>query len=192
MKNTFFLTSILITFIGFFSACISPTLTPAPTLPPSQTPPTTWLFTHPQQLYSLHFPIGWQQQVVVRDQGYYEVSFTSPAYRVSEGYPVLESGAEFLVIVKPLPAGMTCVEEYIVGNPLLNELAQNRTTLQVAGQPALQFDYSYEGVNALITFFIAQGNIFQVRYRYLDLATRPEFIQEYQELLASFSVNDLP
>lgn len=182
--------SLLISFL-LITACINQPVSASPTPCPSETPLSTWLFTHPQQLYTLRFPIGWQQQVVMRDQGYYEVAFTSPAYHVSEGFPVLESGAEFLIIVKPLPAGMTSAEEYISSNPLLNNLAQSRTTLQVAGLPAIQFDYSYEGVNAVMTFFVANGNIFQMRYRYVDLNARQEFINKYQDLLSSLEIGPL-
>jgi len=192
MNKNHILSAILLIVLFAISACSNTSMPATPTPQPSQTPLTTWLFTHPQQLYTLRFPIGWQQQVVVRDQDYYEVSFISPTYRVAEGYPVLESGVEFLVIVKPLPAGITSAEEYISANPLLNDLAQNRTTLEVAGYPAIQFDYSYEGVNAVMTLFITSGNLFQVRYRYVDLSARPEFMNEYQDLLASLEVNYLP
>jgi hypothetical protein len=182
------LSFLLIIFIG---ACSSLAFVPTLSLQPSETPLTTWLFTHPQHIYSLRFPVGWQQEVVVRGSGIEEVSFTSPKYHISSGYPILESGAEFLVLSKPLVDGITDAEQYFTANPLLNQLARNRTTLKVAGYPAIQYDYSYEGVEALMTIFIAHGKLFQVRYRYINSEARPEFMSEYQALLTSLIVYNI-
>ncbi len=183
--------ALLFLLIILLGACSSPTFVPTLSLQPSETPLTTRLFTHPQYIYSLRFPVGWQQEVVVRGPGIEEVSFTSPKYQISSGYPILESGAEFLVLSKPLVDGITDAEQYFTANPLINQLARNRASLEVAGYPAIQFDYSYEGVEALMTLFIANGKLFQVRYRYINSAARQEFMSEYQALLSSLIVYNI-
>jgi hypothetical protein len=179
------LAALLFFLIILIGACSSPTFVPMLSHQPSETPLTTWLFTHPQHIYSLRFPVGWRQEVVVRGPGISEVSFTSPKYQISSGYPILESGAEFLVLSKPLAVGIADAEQYFTTNPLINQLARNRTTLKVAGYPAIQYDFSYEGVEALMTIFIAHGKLFQVRYRYINSAARSEFMGEYKVLLTS-------
>ena len=128
---------------------------------------------------------------MVRDGVPMEVIFTSPDYRMSEGYPVLEQGAEFMIFRDPLPEGVTSVEEYLNSNDLLHELAQNLITTQVAGFPALQFDYSYEGVNAVMTIFVVNGELYNIRYRYVDQDSRGEYLDEYKELLESFIVQKI-
>ena len=172
-------------------ACTAAEILPTATVQPSETPLTTWQFTHPENLYTLNYPIGWSHEVMVRDGVTMEVIFTSPDYRMSEGYPVLEQGAEFMIFRDPLPEGVTSVEEYMNSNDLLNELAQNLTTMQVAGYPALQFNYSYEGVNAVSTIFIVNGELYNIRYRYVDQNSRGEYWDEYKTLLESFAISTL-
>lgn len=175
-------------FILLAGACTTVEVLPTATVQPSATPPTAWQFTHPENLYTLNYPIGWSHEVMVRDGVTMEVIFTSPDYQMSEGYPVLEQGAEFMIFRDPLPEGVTSVEEYLNSNDLLHELAQNLTTVQVAGYPALQFDYSYEGVNAVMTIFVVDGELYNIRYRYVDQEARGEHWNKYQLLLESFIV----
>lgn len=172
-------------------ACTAAQVLPTATPQPSETPLTSWQFVHPENLYSLNYPIGWSHEVMVRDGVTMEVIFTSPDYQMSEGYPVLEQGAEFMIFRDPLPEGVTSVEEYMNSNDLLNELAQNLTSLQVAGYPALQFDYSYEGVNAVMTIFVVNGELYNIRYRYIDQAVRGEYWDEYKELLEFFVMKNI-
>jgi hypothetical protein len=174
--------------ILLISACGSPVIAPTLTPQPSETPTVTHFFTHPLRLYALQFPAGWRQEMVVRGKGVEEVAFTSPDYHISDGYPILENGAEFLVLLKPLAEDTTDSEQYVNANPLLNQLARNRITIEVGGYPAIQFDYSYEGVEAVMTIFIAHGSLFQIRYRYINLAAKAEFLKEYQAMLASLIV----
>ncbi len=178
-------------FILLVGACTAVEVLPTATPQPSETPLTTWQFTHPENLYTLNYPIGWSHEVMARDGVTMEVIFTSPDYRMSEGYPVLEQGAEFMIFRDPLPEGVTSVEEYMNSNDLLNELAQNLTTIQVAGYPALQFDYSYEGVNAVMTIFIVNEELYNIRYRYVDQDSRGEYWDEYKTLLESFAMSTL-
>jgi hypothetical protein len=188
MKKTIVVLVILSIFLVITSGCSSAVIIPTSTAVPSATPPATWQFDHPQGIYSLRFPAGWRQEVVSRGKGFDEATFKTQDYRLSSGYPVLEDGAEFFIWVQPLPAGVQTAAEYIAANPLLDQIARNRLEVQVAGFPAIQCDYSYEGVEAALTFFAAQGRIFQVRYRYVDQVSRQEHLAEYQELLKSLVV----
>jgi hypothetical protein len=182
--------SLLICLMGM-SACSGATPVPTPTLVPSATAPATWTFDHPQRIYSLRFPAGWRQEVISHGKGYEEVYFKTSNYRVSEGYPVLEEGADFFIWVQLLPQGVTTASEYINAHPLLDQVARDRKQTSVAGYPAIQCDYSYEGVRAVLTFFAAHGKIFQVRYRFVDDASRPEYLQEYEDLLKSMVVYNI-
>lgn len=170
------------------SACSDATPVPTPTAIPSAIAPATWKFDHPQRIYSLHFPAGWRQEVISHGKGYEEVYFKTTDHRMSEGYPVLEAGADFFIWVQMLPQGVTTAGEYITANPLLDQVARERKETSVSGYPAIQCDYSYEGVRAVLTFFAAHGKIFQVRYRFVDDASRPEYLQEYEDLLRSMVV----
>ncbi len=172
-------------------ACTAAKISSTATPQPSETPLTAWQFIHPENLYTLNYPIGWSHEVMVRDGVTMEVNFTSPDYQMSEGYPVLEQGAEFMIFRDPLPEGVTSVEEYMNSNDLLNELAQNLTNTQVAGYPALQFDYSYEGVNAVMTIFVVDGELYNIRYRYVDQNFKGEYWDEYQTLVESFVMQNI-
>jgi len=191
MKVKSIIKSVLLLSLMVVSGCSSPAVAPAPTAIPSATVPATWTFNHPQRIYSLRFPAGWRQEVISRGKGYEEVYFKTVDYRVSEGYPVLEQGADFFIWVQMLPQGVTTADEYITANPLLNQVARDRKETSVAGYPAIQCDYSYEGVRAVLTFFAAHGKIFQVRYRIVDDASRPEYLQEYDYLLRSMVVYNI-
>jgi hypothetical protein len=46
-------------------------------------------------------------------------------------------------------------------------------------------------VRAVLTFFAAHGKIFQVRYRFVEAASRPEYLQEYEDLLRSMVVYNI-
>ena len=60
----------------------------------------------------------------------------------------------------------------------------------MAGYPALQFDYSNEGVNAAMTIFVVNGELYNIRYRYVDQTVRGEYWDEYQTSLEYFVVQD--
>ncbi len=49
----------------------------------------------------------------------------------------------------------------------------------------------YEGVRAVLTFFAAHGKIFQVRYRFVNDASRLEYLQEYEDMLQSMVVYNI-
>lgn len=163
---------------------------PTPLPQPSETTQTTSSFTHPRQFYSLQFPLGWHVEVIAHEGGDEEISFTSPDYQISSGYPILEKGAEFLIITKPIPENTTSVKDYFHSNSLIQDIAQNCVDLDVAGYPAIQFNYSYEGVAATMTLLIANSRLLQIRYRYVDPSAKSEFLNEYHNLLDSMTISN--
>lgn len=191
MRLTIYITIALLMCLFFISTCSSAAPISTPIVIPSATAPVTWKFDHPQRIYSLRFPAGWRQEVISHGKGYEEVYFKTTDYRVSDGYPVLEEGADFFIWVQMLPQGVTTASEYIAANPLLYQVARDRKETSVAGYPAIQCDYSYEGVRAVLTFFAAHGKIFQVRYRFVDNASRGEYLYEYEDLLRSMVVYNI-
>ena len=191
MKKAVHISVMMFTLLMAISACAGKAPAPTATDVPSATPLSTWVFNHPQRIYSLRFPAGWRQEVVSRGKGYDEVYFKTPEYRISSGYPVLEEGADFFIWVQPLQPGVSSAADYIQANPLLDQLARDRREVRVADYPAIQCDYSYEGVRAVLTFFAAHGKIFQVRYRFVDDASRPEYLEEYLAMLKSMVVYNI-
>lgn len=181
---------ILLLFCLFFFTfgCSAPAISPARETQPAATLEPNQTFTHPRGFYSLPYPAGWNLTVTDRAPADEEVSITSPNYQLAGGYPVLEKGAEFLITTKTLTHNFADAEDYYRADPLFNDIAREIAKMSIAGVPALQFRYSYEGVEAVMTAFIAHGRLFQMRYRFVNAAEKQQYMGEYQQLLSSFQI----
>lgn len=174
--------------------------TPVPTQSPTDSvpkPTTTaevidgWTrFTHPVVGYTMEYPISWTgglneiPEAIVQD--YQDFYIESPDYQISEGYPVLEKGAELFVRVEKTQ--YSTIDDIFNNDPLAPGIAFDKTTITVDGLEAIQYDYSYEGHRATITIFTKNGNFYTVKYRYVDNQSRQTNWNDYIKLLSSFKV----
>jgi hypothetical protein len=147
-------------------------------------------FTHPVVGYSMEYPASWTggldeiPEAIVQD--YQDFSIESPDHQVSEGYPVLEKGAEFLVRVEKTQ--YFSIVDIFNNDSLAQEIAFDKTTTKVDGLEAIQYDYSYEGHRATMTIFTKKGNYYTVRYRYVDNDSKQNNWVDYIRLLNSFKL----
>ncbi len=143
-------------------------------------------FTHPVVGYSMEYPASWTGRLneVFIVQDYQDFSIESPDHQISEGYPVLEKGAEFVVRVEKTQ--YSNVDDIFDNDPLAPEIAFDKTKVTVDGLEAIQYDYSYEGHRATMTIFTKNGNYYTVKYRYVDNDSRQNNWDDYGRLLTSF------
>lgn len=113
-------------------------------------------------------------------------SINSPDYKLSEGYPVLEQGANLSVTVSTARADN--LDDYIQSDVLLKQIGKDFKTITLNGLPALQYRFSYEAVIAMDTVIIKNGKSYVLRYRYADQASQTKYLEQYQHMLDTFVV----
>src|SRR3989339_244136 len=197
MKIVIYLFISLLVLIGFYF-CYQAFFSLAPNQPQStslnnagSTPTTasTQNFTHAVLGYTFRFPANWQEIVHPIPPGakqkYEDVSVRTLDYKISDGYPVMESGAEFWI--HAVETDKTNIDEQFNNeSPLVKQLAQNKISAIVDGQAAIQYNYSYEGTMATQTIFIKNGLFYTLRFRYPDETAKNSFWPDYLNFLASF------
>jgi hypothetical protein len=140
-------------------------------------------FTHPVVGYSMEYPVNWTgglneiPEAIVQD--YQDFSIESPDHQISEGYPVLEKGAEFFVRVEKTQ--YSTIDDIFNNDPLASEIAFDKTTTTVDGLEAIQYDFSYEGHRATMTIFTKNGNYYTVKYRYANNDSRQNNWDDYRK-----------
>lgn len=136
----------------------------------------------------MEYPASWTggldeiPEAIVQD--YQDFSIESPDHQISEGYPVLEKGAEFFVRVEKTQ--YSTIDDIFNNDPLASEIAFDKTTTTVDGLEAIQYDFSYEGHRATMTIFTKNGNYYTVKYRYANNDSRQNNWDDYRKLLTSF------
>ncbi len=147
-------------------------------------------FTHPVVGYSIEYPADWTgglkeiPEDIVQD--YQDFSIESPDHQISEGFPLLEQGAEFLIRVEK--TRYSTIDDIFEEDPLAPEIAFDKMTTTVDGIEAIQYDTSYEGHRATTTIFTKNGDYYAVKYRYVDDDSRGNNWDDYRRLLSSFKV----
>lgn len=174
----------------------SPTASPSPTDSVPNPTATSELingwtkFTHPVVGYEMEYPANWTGGLndipEAIEQDYQDFYIESPNHQISEGYPVLESGAEFFIRVEKTQYLTT--EEIFNNDPLAPEIAFDKIATTVDGLEAIQYDYSYEGHRATMTIFTKNDNYYIVKYRYVDNQSRQTNWDDYIKLLSSFKI----
>lgn len=106
---------------------------------------------------------------------------TSPDYRMSEGYPLLEKGSE--ITIKLCKTEGTSVKESFSKNPLKTAVAKNVNEISLGTIPAIQYDYSYEGTVATDTILIHDGYEYSVRVRYPSETDKQTYWDIYSVIL---------
>lgn len=99
----------------------------------------------------------------------------------------LENSATISVVVN-LSDYKNIDQEY--KNSLSNQIGQKQTTMQVAGERALQYDYDYQDIVATETILIKNGKKYTINYQYSDQATKMKYLKNYQQALRSFTINN--
>lgn len=170
------------------------TETPYPTnLPPPTTQPSVitngWIkFTHPAIGYSFDYPTNWKGSMQEIPEGikqdYQDFNIESPDHKISEGYPVLEQGAE--LFIRAEKTTKNSIDDIFNSDPLASDIASNKTFTTVDGQRAIQYDYSYEGHVATMTIFTKNGIYYTVKFRYVDKNGKQALWNDYVRLLTSF------
>jgi len=130
--------------------------------------------------YDFSYPKGWKVSGVVNG-----TSVTSPDYKMSEGEPVLEAGIELAVYTKR--SDSPTINEELASNPITSQIP-NKTDAIVAEQNAIRYEYSYEGVNAVMTEFIKDGVRYSLRYRFTDENSKNIYMGVYEEMLRTFKL----
>ncbi len=132
--------------------------------------------------YKFVAPKGW---TINKDSN--STSALSPDYKLSEGYPVLEAGAEISVLTKPLNealSGMT-INEILASNPITTNIP-NKVSTTVAGINAVRYELSYEGVEAVMTEFIKDNVRYTIRLRFSNEWSKNANMDNYEAALATF------
>ena len=130
--------------------------------------------------YDFSYPKGWKVSGVVNG-----TSVTSPDYKISEGKAVLEAGIELAVYTKK--SDSPTINEELASNPITSQIP-NKTDAIVAEQNAIRYEYSYEGVNAVMTEFIKDGVRYSLRYRFTDENSKNVYMGVYEEMLRTFKL----
>jgi hypothetical protein len=122
--------------------------------------------TTPQDiLKNIETPTDWKLEMESgKPEGCFAKYLTSPDYKMSEGYPVLEKG--FQITIKLCETEETSIKEVFSSNPLKTSIARNINEINLGDIPVIQYDYSYEGTIATDTVFINNGYDYLVRLRY--------------------------
>lgn len=159
---------------------------PIPTASPKPTESETKQYTHQELGYSFSYPSDWTLSTTeTQNENFYtNVDVKSPDYKISEGYPVLESGFQLTITAKK--TSETSVNTLFENDTLAKQLAKNKKTIQVDGVEALQYEISYEGVLETLTTFINNGVYYQLIYRYPDSNQKESQWNIYETLLTSF------
>lgn len=146
-------------------------------------------FQHPVLGYLFTYPARWKISTnkTSRPGSYDYVTIKSPDYKLSEGYPFLESG--YSIAIRASDTSEVSVQALFNNDSLATSLAKNEHRLKVDGVDAIQFDYSYEGTIATVTMFVKDGVYYQIVYRYSDEALKNTDVKVYEEVLSSFKVN---
>ena len=130
--------------------------------------------------YNFSYPGGWTAAKVING-----TSVTSPDYKISEGYPILEAGAELAVFTKK--ANGYTINDDLATNPITSKIPNKREVI-VAEQNAIRYEYGYEGVNAVMTEFNYDGVRYSLRYRFVDEAAKNIYMGVYEEMLRTFEL----
>lgn len=144
---------------------------------------------HPALGFSFKAPANWKGKFAkaVASQDFSDFTSESPNHKTtSDMYAFLEGGAELLVRAEK--TDKVTVDDFFSSNPLAPKIATNKTDTIVAGQKALQFDYSYEGHVATMTYFLHNGLAYTVKLRYVDKAGKNAFWADYLTVLTSFQL----
>lgn len=128
--------------------------------------------------YNFSYPKGWK---VIKVNN--ATSVTSPDYKMSGDETVLETGIELAVYKKR--ADSATINEELALNPVTLQIP-NKTDAVVAGQNAIRYEYSYEGVNAIMTEFIKDGMRYSLRYRFTAEDSKNIYMGIYEEMLRTF------
>lgn len=174
------------------------TATPSPTSVPNQksspTPSSeksdTKTFKHPVLGYSFSYPSDWTLTMANNSNQdvYAGVDVKTSDFKLSDGYPVLNSG--YQISVNAAKTDTTSIEKYFEDDPIASKIATNKKSLKVAGSDAIQYDISYEGTIATVTIFIRNGIYYQILYRYADTNLKDNQWSTYGALLSSFKTED--
>ncbi len=172
----------------------SPTVavsTPAPTTSKTSAPSNLPTYSYPLGHYSFQYNASWQPDKDYNDlaqkntKPYADYQISSPGYKLAtQGVPVLISGASIAVQVGD--TAEPSVESQLSKNELLPSISSNKSSTTVAGYHAIQYDYSYEWVNATATEFIGNGRYYMIQLRYPEAKDKMVNWAEYQEVLKSF------
>jgi len=145
-------------------------------------------FIHPVLNYQISYPKAWNVTPVnEKYQDYDSFMIRTSDYSLSDpeiGYQYIEKGGEIIVGAKDTTEDT--IQTLFDQDTLGKSIAQNLTTTKVAGENAIQYDFSYEGVAATYTIFIHQGIYYTVKLSYLDQAAKTDLWNEYQIVLNSF------
>lgn len=133
--------------------------------------------------YKFVAPSGW---TVNKDS--ISTSALSPDYKLSEGYPVLETDAEISVFTKTLNEALLemTINEIVASNPITTNIP-NKVSTTVAGLNAVRYELSYEGVEAVMTEFIKDGVRYTIRLRFSTETSKNANMDNYETALATFA-----
>lgn len=133
--------------------------------------------------YKFVAPSGW---TVNKDS--ISTSALSPDYKLSEGYPVLETGAEISVFTKTLNEALLemTINEIVASNPITTNIP-NKVSTTVAGLNAVRYELSYEGVEAVMTEFIKDGVRYTIRLRFSTETSKNANMDNYETAFATFA-----
>ncbi|KKS03106.1 MAG: hypothetical protein UU55_C0005G0014 [candidate division WWE3 bacterium GW2011_GWC2_41_23] len=129
-------------------------------------------------VFNFTYPNGWKLSKEING-----VVVTSPDYQISEGFPVLEEGAELAVYTKKTT--VATINEDLSNNPITSKIPNKVDTI-VAEQNAIRYEYGYEGVNAVMTEFIKDGTKYSLRYRFVGENSKSAYMGAYEEMLRTF------
>ncbi|HDS11673.1 MAG TPA: hypothetical protein ENN77_02090 [Candidatus Wirthbacteria bacterium] len=119
----------------------------------------------------------------------HDLYFSSPDYLLAsaesgyEGIDYLKQGA--LIIISARPTLSANIREVYDNDEILRLFAQNSRFFEINTFEAIQYDYSFENTNQIVSSFIMDEKLFSIVYKYA-LGTDPNsYIDTYEALLAS-------
>lgn len=168
------------------SEAITPTSTQSiltPTLSPDQAQKNQDVvqFEDPKFKYKLQYPASWKPSQ--KEVAPFAAVFESPDY-YNSGRDSAMKGTRILIHEEN--TNETDIDIKFSKDPLGPEIARNKIKTVVDGQKAIQYDYSYEGVNATNTIFIKNGISYLIKIEYANEAGKEAFWSIYNNLLTSF------
>jgi hypothetical protein len=185
-KVVFLILLVLLPFAGFYLGLrYQKPVAPPVTNKNSPTPQTSKTlqklskqFTSQRYGYTVTIPNKWIGEVEQEDS-FEDVNIYSPDYQQEESMRGFSKGANIFIRVEE--TGTKDINEDLKKDVLWNEISTNVKKINIQGIKAIQYDYKYEGTQAVDTVFIAEGKKYLVK---LDYSTgRNDYWKEYQFVL---------
>lgn len=155
-------------------------------------------YTHPQLKYTVTIPKGWTAErpdFPTPDTlyAYTSLDLNSPDYHRSDEDPAFE-GIDYIaqgaqIYISARHSRFPTIEETFQDDEYMRD-RPNRKDLIVAGDEAIQVDYGFENIEAVVTLFLHEGVQYTILYSYTLGDDRNQYIDVYRDVLDSLRFSE--